>query len=298
MSEPSLKALTFALKALEHREVRELLCQADIVLGRDVSTRQMVPFFGNETTARVQQTGQADVKCIMFDLDFDSDQLNYLVAAVRTLKGSCCIGDSESAPGTRAPASKVRVHDAATNRTVNIPACELAPGMIRTRIAGEAEEVWVEGSSLGASGFQHPPFSPELRREMEWLRDALHEVRPLTAEEWEDGFRRDVNMAAEIDLWLLMARCFQNLTAGRTLTLDQKKDIFKVILTTVTNGAEYVTQTINPATLSKESVREIAAFVERMHRAGNPRWPAVPEGRGGGTAKETLPPDGDPPAGV
>jgi hypothetical protein len=156
----------------------------------------------------------------------------------------------------------VRVLDPATGQLTTIPARELAPGMIRATVQGIEGEVWLSAAALGPSPLRHPPFGEELRQRMVELRDTFHDVYPRTAEEWEDGFRRDLHAEQEIAAWLHMAKAFRHFTDGRTLSPEQRRDIFDVIVATVNNGRDKVLLTTNPLTLSRRRVRQIVDFVQ------------------------------------
>src|SRR5438105_5018505 len=109
----------------------------------------------------------------------------------------------------------VRVYDPESKRTITISARELAPGMILTRTEGEAEDVWKDASTLTAGGpVRHPPL-PDSRPIFEWFSRLFATAMPQTPEQWEIGFRRDVNYAKEIFLWAHVAEVFERLTADR-----------------------------------------------------------------------------------
>jgi hypothetical protein len=163
-------------------------------------------------------------------------------------------------------AERVRVYDRKTDQITTIPAAELAPGMVRVRYEGVGE-VWVDAASIGRAPLRHPPFGPEVRQRLAVLRQTLEEVCPRTLEEWEDGFRRDTHPEQEIALLSMMAGCYRHFTEGRNLPAGQKRDVYEVIRVTVNNGEEHVTRTVEAPSLSRQRVREIAAFVTEAGRA-------------------------------
>jgi hypothetical protein len=55
----------------------------------------------------------------------------------------------------------VRVYDFDTNKATSIPACELAPGMLKVQIRGFEGEFWVDATQLWQSLPQHFEFGPE-----------------------------------------------------------------------------------------------------------------------------------------
>ena len=157
----------------------------------------------------------------------------------------------------------VRVLQTGTGHLTTIPARELAPGMTRGRVVGIEGEVWVDARELVQGDvYHHPPFPDNVRETtFRRLKDTFHDVYPMTLEEWEDGFRRDLHPEQEIRIWAWMADAFEHFTAGRALSFDQRKDTFNVILAAINAGKDYAHLVVNPVTLSKSRVREIVAFL-------------------------------------
>ena len=90
----------------------------------------------------------------------------------------------------------VRVYDFETKKVTNIPAPELAPGMLRVQLTDREGEFWVDATQLKKSPHQHFEFGPEFLEVYKFLSETLAEVYPQTVEEWADGFRRDANPKA------------------------------------------------------------------------------------------------------
>jgi hypothetical protein len=80
------------VRDIRHEAVRDAIHEADIIFGVDVKDRENVSLFYGESllkrSVRTNKTVRARV--LWFSLDFATDELEYLVAAVMTLKGSCC----------------------------------------------------------------------------------------------------------------------------------------------------------------------------------------------------------------
>jgi hypothetical protein len=154
---------------------------------------------------------------------------------------------------------KVLVKDLETKTKFLIPACELAPGMVCAREEGEEGEFFVQASQIKAgTEYFHPPFDDDMRKIMVFFRDTFTDVYSQTAEEWEDGFRRDMHPNREIEIWVNMARVFLHFTEGRDLSPEQKRDILQVILACSHAGLDHVHALTSPVTLSRKRVRQIA----------------------------------------
>src|SRR5262245_28030671 len=157
----------------------------------------------------------------------------------------------------------VPVYDTETRTVTNMPASELASGMIRVQVVGVGE-VWVDSSKLKPStAHNHPPFDGELKQQMRLFHETFADVYPMSPEGWEDGFRRDLNMHKEIGVWANIAGVFRHFTSGRDLSREQRKDIFDVVLVCFNNGPDHVLATVRPLTLSKKRVLEIVEEIRR-----------------------------------
>src|SRR5262249_61037909 len=87
-----------------------------------------------------------------------------------------------------------------------------------------------------------PPFTEKVRDLLKTIRDTFADVRPLSLEGWEGGFRCDAHPEKEIALWLNMAAAYRHftrhLTPGPT-ELEKKRDIFQLILPAANNGPDH-----------------------------------------------------------
>ena len=250
-------------------DLRPALAAADVIVGVDVMSEREFLVFGRKTLQDSLASGSPiAVPAMYISLDQDTDELEQLIAAVRAIKGYDDYQAGADTPQQSTPSQQqhVRVYDFQTKALTSIPASELASGMVRATVEGIEGEVWVDASQVHASQgetsqFRHPPFSEPVRERLEIIRRTLADVSPQSLEEWENGFRSDANPVQEIGLWLNMVEVFRQLTMQRSLSLEQKRDIFKVILLTINNGYEFLTRATNPLTLSRNRMLEIGITV-------------------------------------
>lgn len=82
------------MAAIASEEVRALIRRADLIWGvdvRDLLRERPSLFFGKALLEEGVLTGRTiRGQALLFALDFASDRLEYLCAAVQVLKGSCC----------------------------------------------------------------------------------------------------------------------------------------------------------------------------------------------------------------
>jgi len=129
----------------------------------------------------------------------------------------------------------VTLYSFKTKQRTVIPLAELAPGWLKIRLVcetGERDEVvWVNPQEAKQSAnVRHPPFDEARLKSIRNIQVAFRDVRPLTFEEWELGFRCDLVPDSEIALWRWMAYKFTRITSARRLTRSRKRDLLQLLL--------------------------------------------------------------------
>jgi hypothetical protein len=153
--------------------------------------------------------------------------------------------------------------DVESGRVVRIPASELRPGVVQARIQGVEELVWVLPDQLKQGELRHPPFDEEIRAYIRQIQDAFAEHRPLSFEEWEDGFRRDANPEREIAVWSHAADVY-TVFAKEEASWERRKDIYRVIVACLTTSPDTVWHVLRPAFLTRpEAERVVNRFYGR-----------------------------------
>ena len=145
-----------------------------------------------------------------------------------------------------------------------MPKDELAPGYAKARIQGMEGEYYVNAADAKTfKGYRHASFDKERKKIMRYLEEVFSGVYCMTAEEWEDGFRKDTNMDKEILCWLQMAEIYQHFTARTKLTREAKKDYFNIILTVSVSGLDFPRSLIDLQCLPRTEVKEVVEFIRR-----------------------------------
>jgi hypothetical protein len=78
------------------------------------------------------------------------------------------------------------------------------------------------------SPYFHPPFSGARRASVLYIERSLRDVYPKTLEEWEEGFRCDRYVDQELELWVRVSRCLNDLTRNG-MNPERRRDAFKVL---------------------------------------------------------------------
>ena len=152
----------------------------------------------------------------------------------------------------------VNYYDVKTQSITKIPESELTPGMVRVRIEGHDGIVWVDGSQIENSEFQHGPFVGKLKNDILEIQDKLSEVYPHDYNFWEDGFRRDQNPESEINIWLNIAKLYEKHSL-KEIHLERKQDIFRVLVGCSNSTKETVLNIVELKSISKEEAKTIIA---------------------------------------
>ncbi len=155
----------------------------------------------------------------------------------------------------------VRIFDPENQQITAIPAPELSPGMIEVQVEGIEGVVWVHPSSIKQDNYKHPPFPEEIQQYLKKIKNDLDEVYPNSLEDWEDSFRKDSHPAQEIALWCHIGEVYQKLTSGKKLSVNQKMDYFRILVTCTTSTRKHIFEILQLQCLSRrEAEKAIALF--------------------------------------
>lgn len=146
--------------------------------------------------------------------------------------------------------------DVEAGRVVRIPASELHPGAIQVRVQGIDELVWALPDQLTPGEIKHPEFNDDIREYIRLIQEAFAEHRPLSVEEWEDGFRRDADPEQEIALWLHAAEIYTVFATGEP-DAGRRQDVYRCIVACLTTGPDTVWQVLRPEALSRSEAEQV-----------------------------------------
>ena len=153
-------------------------------------------------------------------------------------------------------AKHVRLYDFDTGEITTIPAAELAPGFIQVQIQGIEGTCWTKPGNFERGKLRHPPFDEERREKIRLIMNSLEEVRPLTFQQWEDGFRMDLHPDKQISLWLHLCLKLAKVCGEHILTTTQRKAVYNVLVTCTSASYEHIWQVVSFRGLPKEIVRD------------------------------------------
>ncbi|WNM18188.1 hypothetical protein [Flavobacterium capsici] len=92
------------------------------------------------------------------------------------------------------------------------------------------------------------------------IHSTFAEVDTTSLENTLNDFKRDLNPDDEIQIWLQMANAYQSYMKGKNKTLEQKKEVYKLILSRSMMSSEEVIQNLDLKILSKKEAEEVLSF--------------------------------------
>jgi hypothetical protein len=168
------------------------------------------------------------------------------------------LGDAPHKPyDSQQPSQEmVPFFDVENKRVIRIPASELRPGAIQVRLKGTNEIVWVLPEQLREGRVKHSEFDESIRAYIRQIQAAFAEQRPISFEEWEEGFRRDANPEPEIAYWSHAADIYTAFTANEP-SAARRHDVYRCIVTCMTTGPDDVWRVLRPEVLSRDEAEQV-----------------------------------------
>ena len=100
----------------------------------------------------------------------------------------------------------------------------------------------VDPSSIQPGPIRHERLDDALVARVRAFEPVLADIYPMSHEKWLEGFQRDLNPESEIAIWESIAAAWQKLPSLGTLTLDERKEAFGILL--VRSGSDDVNSTL------------------------------------------------------
>jgi hypothetical protein len=90
-----------------------------------------------------------------------------------------------------------------------------------------------------------------------YLFETFKEVDSTPKEKWIDDFKKDLNPDNEIAIWMMMANAYNNFCDNKTISLDTKKEVFKLVLIRSSFPENEVLKQIDLTYLSEDEAKSI-----------------------------------------
>jgi hypothetical protein len=126
------------------------------------------------------------------------------------------------------------------------------------------ESIDLNTNKLQPAPIQQTSLTDDQLSRIKRLRITFSEADPSPLEKWIEDFKRDANPESEIRHWEGMAAVYQTFIAGKNLSLDAKKDVYRVLLLRSGGTEQEVLPQLKLKVLTEQDAKEIMAhFIEK-----------------------------------
>ncbi|MCD0464778.1 hypothetical protein [Flavobacterium sp. ENC] len=118
---------------------------------------------------------------------------------------------------------------------------------------------------INANKFQlnkvvHDSLTQEQIEKIKTIHNVFAEVDKSSLEQTITDFKRDLHPDNEIKIWLQMAKAYEGYLSKSKKSIEEKREIFKLILLRSTQSTEETIHSIDLEYLSKKDAEEVLSF--------------------------------------
>ena len=135
----------------------------------------------------------------------------------------------------------------------------LMTGCDRASSPPDREVKSIDPKKVEPGPIRHANLTGEQMSRVQRVQKIFSEVDPSPLEKWVEDFRRDVNPDRELAIWEEMAKAYETFTTSKSLTPDQKKEVFQVVLMRSAAPADEALKNLDLKILTEKDAREIMA---------------------------------------
>lgn len=122
---------------------------------------------------------------------------------------------------------------------------------------GTWEYKWVDARTLKPGSIRHESLPESMIQRVKIVHHDLAEVDASSLEEWIGDFKRDAHPEKELLIWEKIRRIYVSYTATRKFSLEEKKEIFRVIVTGTGAPLEEAVRQVHCVCLTETEIRDI-----------------------------------------
>ncbi|MDB2686737.1 hypothetical protein N9Y42_05955 [Mariniblastus sp.] len=133
-------------------------------------------------------------------------------------------------------------------------------GAVAVEDIQSGEIKWIDPNKLQQGPIQRDSLTAEQMDRIAALRKVFVEIDGQTIDQWTDNFKRDLNPDSELAIWERIANAYSSYCdKHEKLTLETKKEVYKVALLRSMTSADEVIARLKLASLTEQDAREIMA---------------------------------------
>jgi hypothetical protein len=118
----------------------------------------------------------------------------------------------------------------------------------------------VDPKRMEPGPIRHASLTEEQISRAQRVQKIFSEVDPSPIEKWIEDFKRDANPDRELAIWEGMATAYETFTASKSLTLEGKKEVFRVVLLRSGESDDEVLKHADLKILTEKDARAIMAL--------------------------------------
>lgn len=117
---------------------------------------------------------------------------------------------------------------------------------------------WIDPNELQQGPIRRDSLTAVQMQRIASLQKVFGEIDGQTVDQWADNFKRDLNPDSELAIWERMATAYSRYCdKHQPLTLDAKKEVYKVVLLRSMASPEDVMAKLELTILSKQDARDV-----------------------------------------
>ncbi|MCZ4410765.1 hypothetical protein O3Q51_18255 [Cryomorphaceae bacterium 1068] len=123
------------------------------------------------------------------------------------------------------------------------------------RTNGKTE--WIDPNTIQLSPIIQDSLTSGQIEKISYLHNTFKEVDPTSREKWIEDFMRDYNPDNEIEIWMTMANAYNSYVQLGELNIEEKKEVYKILLMRSSAPADEVLSHIELDYLSEKEAKQV-----------------------------------------
>lgn len=126
-----------------------------------------------------------------------------------------------------------------------------------TRPTETGDVQWIDPNEIQPGPMQRDSLSDSQMERVRTLQKVFVEVDGKSVDEWVDNFKRDLDPERELAIWEKMSSAYSAYCDDRDLSVEAKKEVYKVVLLRSMASEADVLQRLELSVLSQDDAKEI-----------------------------------------
>ena len=122
---------------------------------------------------------------------------------------------------------------------------------------GDGDVQWIDPNEIQPGPVQRDSLTDSQMERVRALQKVFMEVDGKSVDQWVDNFKRDLDPDRELAIWAKMCSAYSAYCDDRDLSVDAKKDVYKVVLLRSMASEADVLQRLELSVLSQDDAKEI-----------------------------------------